>query len=449
MPQSPATSVDKCSSRSTESDLLADATRRSHAIRFISAVVGQPLADVESALCERVFRAISRQEELERQVRDEWGNWDWQYSDAQRRGELYLPWLDHDIMRFRDAAKRVNPKPLSVPLWPDGKRFALCLTHDVDRLGEHLGPVPAIRRLGQVTRSLIGCRSRRELSEIAAAGMVALYHTRPYHRRDGLWHSEDWLRLEDRFGFKSTFFFFPSQLETRHRVDCVYDFGDWIRYDGKRVRIGEMMRGICEAGWDVGLHGSYESARTPHELRTQRASLEAWVNRPVTAIRQHYLRYDADITPRAQALAGLQNDSTQGFNRSIGFRAGTSFPYWCWDHQDHRPVPVLEIPQIIMDSALFSASCLEYDAALAEDHSLQIMDAVEQVGGCLTLNWHADYLNCADHLGVYATLLAEGKRRNAWGCSIADVGRWWRAREARLGFQGPAGPATAMNSPIE
>ncbi len=63
---------------------------------------------------------------------------------------------------------------------------------------------------------------------------------------------------------------------------------------------------------------------------------------------------------------------------------------------------------------------------------MQLMDEVESVGGCLTLNWHPEYLNCSTHWEVYGTVLQEAKRRNAWGCSVREVSEWWIQRERAI-----------------
>jgi peptidoglycan/xylan/chitin deacetylase (PgdA/CDA1 family) len=251
-------------------------------------------------------------------------------------------------------------------------------------------------------------------------------------RIDPLWHYEDWLKLEDRYGFRSTFFFFPSHVAKPSVWDAAYHFDDHVRFAGRSMRVRDMMQVIQRAGWDVGLHGSYYSATEPGILGDERSQIERVIGERVISIRQHWLHYDILRTPRLQAEAGLLCDSTQGFNRNIGFRAGTSFPYWCWDHESQSSLPVLEIPMHIMDGALFTTNALEYNLELAIHHCVQLLDRVAKVGGCLTLNWHPNYLNDDKWWSVYETLLEEAARRNAWGCSVGQLYSWWTQRERRL-----------------
>ena len=98
--------------------------------------------------------------------------------------------------------------------------------------------------------------------------------------------------------------------------------------------------------------------------QAQRQQISAALGKEIFSTRQHCLRYDAAITPQLHFEAGFTADSTQGYNRSTGFRAGTSFPYWAWNHQDSCSIPLLEIPLHVMDSTLFSP-LFGYDEQIA------------------------------------------------------------------------------------
>ena len=252
------------------------------------------------------------------------------------------------------------------------------------------------------------------------------------HQPDRLGHYEDWLELEKQYGFRSTFFFLAPEPTNAHVYDMDYLFSDSITYDGHTMTVAQMMREIGAAGWEIGLHGSYLSALDSKMMANQKHQIENVVKQEVRSVRQHYLQYDVAVTPRLQAEAGLVCDSTQGFNLSMGFRASTSFPYWCWDHQNGVKVPVLEIPMAIMDGSLFERDALGYNTEDAIRHCLALMSEVADVGGCLTLNWHPNYLNDARYWRTYSVILAEAANRNAWGCSAGQLYDWWTSRERRL-----------------
>ena len=411
---------------------LEDSERR-YALRFASSVAGRPLTniDVHQKQARRIFDALSRVEEIKTMDRDRWGGWDWQYSEAQRRGELYVPWLDISLAQLRAEIQHQYPDAPLEPLWPNKKRFALCLTHDVDVVMPH----PSLRSLVHTVRRHAGSDFNWRMRAWRAKGLVRDWiHQLRSHTGRHFRNFEEWMKLEDSFGFKSTFFFVPSRLHHRHAYDCNYQFHDIVYHGDRTMMVSEMMQTLDGAGWEVGLHGSYQSAVENSLLIDERQQIEDILGHPIVSTRQHWLHYDVQVTPCLQAEAGFRVDSTQGFNRSIGFRAGTAFPYWCWDHQTGQSLPVLEIPQHIMDGGLFQANSLEYCEALAIRHSVEIMDAVERVGGCLTLSWHPHTVNNEKYWVVYKTLLEEAARRNAWGCSAGDVYKWWTERERRLLF---------------
>lgn len=378
---------------------------------------------VDDEIIKTVFLELSRAEELDASLRDQWGNWEWPYSHSQRRGDLYVPWLDKLVLEKH--SKGNTPDLASAHAWPGRKTFAVCLTHDVDFASFVPSPLRAAQRaLRQVAHSLTS--GAKDL-------WVALWNSlrlaaHPVLNKPVLDFME-WLKLEDSLGAKSSFFFFDAHVPNLHKYGCTYTFDDVVLFDSRHMTISEMMRQIYVSGWDVGLHGSYDSALEPGLLEQEKEQIERILLQQIVSVRQHYLHYDIRTTPRLQSDAGFLIDASQGFNRSIGFRAGTAFPYYCWDHERGRPLPILEVSQHIMDGALFSAQALEYPLDMAILHCLQLMDEVARVGGCLTINFHPHLLYDTKCRLVYKTLLEEAARREAWTTSASEIHRWWTERE--------------------
>lgn len=402
----------------------ADA-RRAHAMRFAAAAIGRPLEpnDLSEASLQEIFFEISRTEEIEQSDRDSRGNWDWPYSRAHREGRLYEPTLDLLLDECRKSLQVRHPDWSPSPIWPNGKPFAICLTHDVDEVC-----------CGSVWRG-VWRQCRAALRHEPTWSQKARSAIRPVARlpfkmnpRSERWHFDDWLDLESRHGTQSTFLFAAAGAEAGP-CDPMYRHDDLIPSRDGSVRLRTVMQTLARSGWDVGLHGTYDSATQSGLLTRQRQRLEEAIGSPITSTRQHWLRYDAAITPRLQAEAGILADSTQGFDRSIGFRAATSFPYWCWDHADGKPLPVLEIPMHVMDGSLFEDNSLQYREDAAISHVGELMRRVCKVGGCLTLNWHAHARRDAKRWTVYRVLLEEAASHNAWFCSMSQLNQWWRKRE--------------------
>ncbi len=123
-------------------------------------------------------------------------------------------------------------------------------------------------------------------------------------------------------------------------------------------------------------------------------------------------------TPLVHASNGILVDSTMGFNRSIGFRAGSCMPYKIGSNQG---LSLLEVPMLIMDGALFTTNAMELNEELAIYKSLQIMDYCEKIGGVLTINFHPNYIVFEKWWNVFKAIVNEAKNRNAYNASLQDI----------------------------
>ena len=119
------------------------------------------------------------------------------------------------------------------------------------------------------------------------------------------------------------------------------------------------MRILLQEGFDIGLHGSYLSALENGLLSEQKTFLEKTLSAPVNTTRQHWLHWKAPITPNLQVQAGFKADTTLGYNWNIGFRCGTSLPFFLFDYQAKKVLPRVELPLIIQDGALIGNNALE------------------------------------------------------------------------------------------
>jgi hypothetical protein len=131
-----------------------------------------------------------------------------------------------------------------------------------------------------------------------------------------------------------------------------------------------------------------------------------------------------------QAQAGFLADGTQGFNDTIGFRAGTSFPYQVWDWSSNCVLPLWQVPLHIQDGPLLRR-WKTIDAAV--EVSVEFMDRVAAVGGCLGLLFHPAQLVTELGFTVYREVLLEARRRRAWGRSMREVAERWQQHSTRLG----------------
>ena len=410
------------SSPKTDSILkhLIAPNEREFVSQFLEESIGCAQDDCPDDLANFIFHVLSRQEEVENAERDSLGRWQASLSKDGGQESASFPNIDEKLARLGDELARRYPDRKRKTRWPEGRPFALCLSHDVDYVSTrgHVGKF--FRRFGRI---FTGGGSRAMSAKLTLGSVYRLATT--IGRPDGYSNFNRWLEFEDNFGFRSTFYFCPSEITKAHVFDTDYKYSDQVVFAGTKITVAEMIRQIKSRGWDIGLHGSYYSATDPALLREQKKELESVLGTPVLSCRQHYLQYDIKQTPKLQSDAGFLADSTQGFTVSNGFRAQTSLPYPCWDVKAGVTLPILEIPLHVMDTALFYGSDAPANEEEAVQQVLTIMDKVERVHGCLTLNWHPHNIARPALWNTYCRVLEEAHRRGAWGCSVEQLLHWW------------------------
>jgi peptidoglycan/xylan/chitin deacetylase (PgdA/CDA1 family) len=283
--------------------------------------------------------------------------------------------------------------------YPEGRRFAVCLTHDIDDV--YPPPLHAALSSAQCVKSLDGNGMKRW-----ALWRVKGKEHSPYR------NFREIMDLEDRFGGRSSFYFLATDRDPR-------------RFRYRVEELGQEMGAICDRGWEVGLHGSYYACDDPGEIRKEKRRLEKALGREVIGYRNHYLMFRVPDTWEHLAAAGFRYDTTVGYSNAIGFRNGVCHPYRPFNLRSGREIDIVEIPLAIMDTALFRRSrSLEEACRL----SSRIVDAVERYHGVLTLLWHNNSLVSpayrAGWAKVYAKLLEYCHGKGAWMTSGEEIYRW-------------------------
>lgn len=301
--------------------------------------------------------------------------------------------------------------------WPLGCKFAALLSHDVDGTRE--------RSREQLAR-LIAMRinaAPKALEKIRSLAAVAGLRHRPSHK-DLL---SPWLEAERARGFSSTFFLFPTDVEPRHTRDLTYYWDDLMPFEGKLQTIRSVFSQVSERGWEVGLHGSIESAFTPGMLATQRLDVEKAVGAPVISGRQHNLQFGAAVTPDLIAASGLKVDCTLGSNRTVFFRTGTSYPHRLWSESNRQWLDVLEIPLVLHDGALLRGDNLDLSPDAAFRFCRKVIERVASVRGVVSLLWHPENILKPGYFDLYCRLLDLLREMGAWGTSAREIAGWWKS----------------------
>ena len=374
-------------------------------------------------------RQLLRLEEYERPERDAWGCWDYEHSESHRVGLLREPTIDRWVAERRRSFGSAG----LLPLWPTGKRFAVCLTHDVDLVST----ASTLRQVGRFARAgrAPGVAGRHEAVARLARPPVRVLRSLGHRiaRSPSTTRTmERSLAVEAERGAFASYFFTVPPGTHRSRYDCVYAPDDRCTFRGRRVRIVDLMRALDAEGHDVGLHGSYGAALEAGALTAERTFLQNATGLEITTTRQHFLRWDVRYSAAHQEAAGLRADSSLGFNRNVGFRAGTSLPFHAFDVDRSRRLGLLEVPLVIQDTALLGPAALALDLDAARALVADRIDAIADVQGVATLLFHPDKLARPDWLALYEFALDHALDRGGWLTSLRTLHEWWTARETAL-----------------
>ena len=283
-------------------------------------------------------------------------------------------WVNRMALFLRRWAARRGETDETALLGPPPEA-EVAVTHDVDAVVK-----TAAIRLKQAGFHAFNAarrlaRRRPAMARAAAAARMLL-------GPGDYWCFDTIMGLEARRGRRSRFHFFagrpgPWRSPRRALFDPAYDIA--------APRLATMVRRLLAEGWEVGLHQSFDAWADAAPMSAERRRLEAVAGHPVTACRQHWLRFSFARTWAAQAKAGLTLDASLGFNDRPGFRNGAALAFQPPD-PGGRPLPLTAVPLVLMDSHLYDYGDLDAPARLAE--IAHWLGEVRAVGGTASVVWH-------------------------------------------------------------
>lgn len=293
--------------------------------------------------------------------------------------------------------------------WPDDKKFAVCLTHDVDRIKK------SYQYFTRFTRFLEKFEMKNASNEIFC---FFEFYFRKECGNDPYWNFKKIIEIEKKYSVKSTFFF----LNEKGKIN-LFKPETWKlylgRYNIKNPKIVKIIKKLNSEGWEIGLHGSYESYKNKKLLKKEKEELEMILGEPVYGIRQHHLNLDIPRTWKIQEELGFEYDASFGFRDRIGFKGNSFFPFHPFNSL------FLEMPLTIMDSALFSS----YNSIIdVWEECKKIIEIAERENAVLTILWHQRSFNKKEFLNrskIYEDLIKLCKEKNAWVTTAGEIGRWW------------------------
>lgn len=168
-------------------------------------------------------------------------------------------------------------------------------------------------------------------------------------------------------------------------------------------------------GHEVGLHPNFHAHHHEAHFKRDLSRFEQHLGKSPRAVRQHYLRYHPQETPRYWEENGFLIDSTLAFPDKTTFRNQTCFPFRLYDLVNDMPRKVWEMPLILHDTVLFQYEGYDVEAAL--QRSREILAQVQKFGGVCVALWHPviyDQTEYPHALAHFTTLLPQVKQEGAF-----------------------------------
>lgn len=206
------------------------------------------------------------------------------------------------------------------------------LSHDIDLLYRYPDGYALVRALG-------GALYRRE-------GLTTMYrHVQRYMAMQvgkalDPYNCFEWLFSTDS-GWTQKRLYLMTGGET------TYD----NHYAIKDPFLDRIVRLARSRGYELGLHPSYNAGMQSVLFQSELNRLRQFAGEAIHKSRQHWLRFDWQITPAILTKHHIHEDASMGYGKRLGFRCGTGFPYQMYDFSKERAYGWRESPLACMESA--------------------------------------------------------------------------------------------------
>ena len=138
--------------------------------------------------------------------------------------------------------------------------------------------------------------------------------------------------------------------------------------------------------FEIGIHPSYKSDSKFERIDNEIKLLESIVAKPIKSSRFHYIRIKWPESYKVLLAAGIKDDFSMGYPDALGFRAGTSLPFYWYDLEKEEQTELRIHPFQIMDVTM--RKYLNLDAQQAIKKASEIIKTIKEAGGCCCILWH-------------------------------------------------------------
>jgi hypothetical protein len=377
---------------------------------------GDGVVRLSRTILRRVAEIATGAAEQRSSARDRYGRVPSTENVLVRQNLVAQPVVANAAARLREAVvASAGRRPIAfLSPWPEGKRWAAAITHDLDVVD--FWPLFTALRIAELTR-------KGDLQRVMRTAWSAI---RALKRNPVQRALRALLAAELDRGIVSSWFVLcgTPTLRTMRAGDLTY------RPEGRGATAA--LRALLDRGCEINLHGSFATTDDHAQFAEQRRRLAALTQRPVPGVRQHFLRMQPGETIRGMAAAGFRYDSTAGFPDRNGFRLGVGDVIPAWDGAGDRPLDIQETPVIWMDRALSKYAGVEDPEAWITE-GVALADACRATQGLWVGVWHPNLTPALGFPGApaaFAALLDRLLARQPFLAPLDRLVEWRVARRA-------------------
>lgn len=307
------------------------------------------------------------------------------------------------------------------PIWPNGAKWSLLLTHDTDAVRASAWP----ELVFNASKTLI--RRDRVRFNLLKRG---LRDRKIPFNNDALNGFEKWRAVTSDRGIRSAFFLFVRSKVKADLNDCRSSVAD------PKMNWDPLIR-MLDEGWEFGYHPSIKAKMDIDEFIESKFFIESKLDAPIYGLRHHYWALDWKnpyLTYRMHVNAGFRYDLSNAWRDTFGFRSGTCLPFRPWDPIRQRGLDMYVLPTSLMDGHIIGET--GYDGS-GLFRAAPVLTEVESVSGMAVLDWHTESsLNilCYDgHLDLACEILDYAiNRSEIWITTPWEMVTWWHTRRKSL-----------------
>ena len=296
--------------------------------------------------------------------------------------------------------------------WQHKKDFCVTLSHDIDYWNfwdkDHL------KKTNRYNRKRLKSNFTRSMYKLVAHNMTK-HNSNPEKNMINI------IRKESKLKVRSTNFLIVADKSDDERRS-------YFAKDNYRNQIKHVF-----TGYDVGLHGSPESAYETEQAQDELDRLKTLFLEPA-GYRSHKLSFEYYKTFDILVKMNIKYDSSLGYWEHIGFRAGISFPFKPFNIEEDRSFKIIEIPLVVMETSMLSHLGMNMTAIQSYQRLKRLIKSCKKFNSHISILWHNNTFDSVDYPlwgELYWQIIKYAQKENGWVCSLDELYEFWIHKNER------------------